>query len=243
MLNNNEDYVREIITDAQTLSERSLEVDVKKDNDEVRQIVLELKDTLRAHKNGVGLSAPQIGKNKRIFVINFNGDIRTFINPIITQVKGMALNREGCLSLPDKEYIVPRFNEINVMYQTPLAKTESKKFLGLAAYIFQHELDHLEGIILSDIGLEVGSEFDNATEEEKAQIINMYLESLDLKKKDLDKEIEENPELKKTKDAIDFMTKVQKGEVKVELEKVDDKTNKEISDKVAAALKEETSEN
>lgn len=239
MLNNNEDYVREIITNAQTLSERSLEVDVKKDNDEVRQIVLELKDTLRAHKNGVGLAAPQIGKNKRIFVINFNGDIRTFINPIITQVKGMALNREGCLSLPGKEYIIPRFNEINVMYQTPLAKIEERKFLGLAAYIFQHELDHLEGIILSDMGLEVDSEFDNATEEEKAQILHRHLESLDLKKKDLDKEIEENPELKKTKDAIDFMTKVQKGEVKVEFEKVDEETSKKIDEKLKSSINDD----
>lgn len=239
MISNDKNYVKEIVTDLNELSFRSDEVDVKKDNDEVRQIVLELKDTLRAHKNGVGLAAPQIGKNKRIFVINFNGDIKTFINPIITQVKGMALNREGCLSLPGKEYIIPRFNEINVMYQTPLAKIEERKFLGLAAYIFQHELDHLEGIILSDMGLEVDSEFDNATEEEKAQILHRHLESLDLKKKDLDKEIEENPELKKTKDAIDFMTKVQKGEVKVEFEKVDEETSKKIDEKLKSSINDD----
>lgn len=239
MISNDKNYVKEIVTDLNELSFRSDEVDVKKDNESVRETIVELKETLRAHKDGVGLAAPQIGKKQRIFVINFNGDIKTFINPIITQVKGMALNREGCLSLPGKEYIIPRFNEINVMYQTPLAKIEERKFLGLAAYIFQHELDHLEGIILSDMGLEVDSEFDNATEEEKAQILHRHLESLDLKKKDLDKEIEENPELKKTKDAIDFMTKVQKGEVKVEFEKVDEETSKKIDEKLKSSINDD----
>lgn len=243
MIDNNKNYVKEIITDLDKLSNRCDEVDVRKNNEAVRETVVELKQTLRESKTGVGLAAPQIGKKERIFVINFNGDIRTFINPIITQTKGMTINREGCLSLPGKEYLVPRYSQIEVMYQTPQGKSEARKMVGLAAYVFQHELDHLEGITIADIGLEVGEEFDNTTEEEREKIVEMFLESLDLKRKELQKEIEETPELKQTADAIDFMTKVQKGEVQVEVTQVDDKTNKEISDKVAAGLKEETSEN
>lgn len=239
MFNNNKNYVKEIVTDLTQLSNRCDEVDVRKNNETVRETVVELKQTLRESKTGIGLAAPQIGKKERIFVINFNGDIRAFINPIITQTKGMSINREGCLSLPGKEYLVPRYNQIEVMYQTALGKPESRKMVGMAAYVFQHELDHLEGITLADIGLEVGEEFDQASDDEKQKVVEMYLESLDLRRKELEKEIQEDPELKQTADAIDFMTKVQKGEVQVEVNQVDDKTHKEISDKVAAGLKEE----
>lgn len=239
MISNDKNYIKEIVTDLEKLSNRCDEVDVRKNNEAVRETVVELKQTLRESKNGVGLAAPQIGKKERIFVINFNGDIRAFINPIITQTKGMSINREGCLSLPDKEYLVPRYNQIEVMYQTALGKPESRKMVGMAAYVFQHELDHLEGITLADIGLEVGEDFDNATDEERQQVVEMYLESLDLKRKELQKEIEEDTELKQTADAIDFMTKVQKGEVQVEINQVDDKTHQQIADKVAEGLKEE----
>lgn len=209
--------VKEIITDVEQLSERCEEVDVRKENNLVREITLDLKQTLRENPTGVGLSANQIGYNKRIFVINFNGDIRTFINPIISNVKGFTLNRESCLSLPGKSYIRPRHNEIQVIYQTPLGKTESRKIVGLAAYVFQHELDHLDGLTLADIGLEVGEDFDNANEEERNEILKMYLDSLDIKQKEIEKEVEEDKDLKQTSDAIKFMEEVQKGNVKLEV--------------------------
>ena len=239
MISNDKNYVKEIVTDLSKLSNRCNEVDVRKNNEAVRETVVELKHTLRESKNGVGLAAPQIGKKERIFVINFNGDIRAFINPIITRTKGMCINREGCLSLPGKEYLIPRYNQIDVMYQTSLGKSESRKLMGMAAYVFQHELDHLEGVCISDIGLEVGEDFDNATDEERQKVVEMYLESLDLRRKELEKEIQEDPELKQTSDAVEFMTKVQKGEVQVEINQVDDETHQQIADKVAEGLKEE----
>lgn len=232
-------YIREIITDLSKINNRAKEIDIRKNNNEVRETILELKETLRQYDKGVALSAPQIGKDYRIFVINFKGDYRTFINPIITQVKGMTINRENSLSIPNKEFLIPRYGQIEVMYQTPLGKSESKKLIGLAAYIFQQQLDHLEGINISDIGLEIDDDFDKATDEEREQIVEMFLKSLDLKYKELEKEIEEDEDLKKTKDAIDFMTKVQRGEVEIEVEQVDDKVNNEIADKVANALKNE----
>lgn len=207
--------MKEIVTDVEKLSVRCEEIDIRKENALMREIIVELKDTLRASKTGVGLSANQIGYDKRIFVINFNGDIRSFINPIISNAKGLTLNREGCLSIPNKEYIRPRNTEITVVYQTPLGKTESRKLVGMAAYVFQHELDHLDGLLLSDIGLEITEDFDKASEEEKNQVIDMYLESLDIKKKEVEKEINENESLKKTSDAIKFIEKLQTGEVEL----------------------------
>lgn len=208
--------MKEIITDLEKLNDRCDEIDTRKENNEMREIILALKDTLRNNKDGVGLAAPQIGYNKRIFVINFNGDLRTFINPIITQAKGLTLSREGCLSLPGKTFIRPRNTEINVLYQTPLGKSESRKFVGLAANVFQHELDHLDGITLVDIGLEIDEAFDKATEEEKAQIIEMYMDSLDIKKKAADTEIQNSDELKQTNAAIDFMAKLQTGKIELD---------------------------
>lgn len=207
--------IKEIITDLNQLSERADEIDVRKENNEMREIILDLKQTLREHKNGVGLAAPQIGYNKRIFVVNFNGDIRSFINPVITQAKGLTINREGCLSLPGKEYLRPRNTEITVIYQTPLGKTESRKIFGMAAFVFQHELDHLDGITLADIGLQLDDNFDKASDEEKNELIKAYMDSLDIKQKDAEKEIEENPQLKQQADAIKFMEALQKGEVEL----------------------------
>jgi hypothetical protein len=107
------------------------------------------------------------------------------------------------------------------MYQTPLGKIESRQMLGQAAIIFQHAVDHLDGLTLQDVGLEVTEEFDKASDEERVEIINMYLDSLDLKRKELEKEIEENPELKQISDAIDFLESVQKGETVASIEDIE----------------------
>lgn len=195
------------------LGERCEEIDIRKENNLQREITVELKDTIRQHKDCVGLAANQIGYNKRIFVINFNGDLRTFINPIISNVKGFTLSRESCMSLPGKQFIRPRNTDITVVYQTPLGKTESRRLVGLAAEVFQHELDHLDGLTLADVGLELEEGFDELSEEDKNKILDMYLDSLDIKKKEVDKEIEENPELKQLSEATKFMEAVQQGKV------------------------------
>ena len=209
-----DEFEKEVITDLETLSERCDEIDVRKQASLVQEIVLGLKATLRAHKeNAVALAANQIGYNYRIFVIRFGeNDYRTFINPIITNAKGLTLNKESCLSIPGKEYIRPRNTEIEVMYQTPLGKAESRKMFGLAAFVFQHELDHLDGLNVSDIGLEIDDDFRNASEEEQNQLLDKYLEALDLKQKELKEEIDNDEELKQQSDAIDFMQSVIKGE-------------------------------
>lgn len=204
----------EIITDFEALSNRADEIDTRKENALVREIVVKLKETIREH-NLAGLSAPQIGYDKRIICINFKGDIRTFVNPIIVNVEGLEMSRETCSSLPGKTFIRPRHNKIAIMSQTPLGKTESRTLIGLAAKVFQHEVDHLDGLLLSDVGLEIDDDFDKATTEEKAEIIKAYLDSLDIRQKGLEQEIQEDKDLKQMSDAINFMTGVQKGEIKL----------------------------
>lgn len=226
----------EIITDLEKLGYRSYEneLDVRKGNKEVRDIVIELKNTMR-EKGLTSLSAPQIGHMKRIFVIDFSGDMRSFINPIISRANGLTLSREKCSSIPNKEYIRIRNTDIDVTYMTPMGKIESKRFFGLAAIKVQHAIDHLDGLLLPDVGLEVDEDYDNATDEEKTQIIDMFLESLDIKRKNIQKDIEEDKDLKQLSDAINFMTKLQKGEVQlgdtVTVHKEDNGTEETSTDK------------
>jgi hypothetical protein len=148
--------------------------------------------------------------------MNFNGNIRSFVNPIITNAGGLELSREKCHSLPDKEFIRTRHSKVSVTYQTPLGKIESVDFVGVAAKVFQHHLDHLDGLLLSDVSLEIDEEFDKATDKERQQVIEMYLDSLDLTRKELEKEIENDPENKQMADAIKFIQSVQSGETELE---------------------------
>lgn len=212
----NNKYIKEIVTDYEALSERCNEFDSIKENKDLQNIVLCLKNTIRANEGMLGLSANQIGFNKRIMCLNFNGDIRTFINPILTNVEGFELSREKCSSIPDKTFIRTRHSKVNVTFQTPLGKIESVELIGVAAKIMQHHIDHLDGLLLSDVSLEVDEMFDNATQEEREEVINMYLDSLDLAKKQIDKEIEEDPEYKQMSDAIKFIQSVESGETKIE---------------------------
>lgn len=209
--------IKEIITDLDKLDDRAEEIDCLKENSIVREATLNLKHTIQA-KNLTYLTGPQIGVNKRIMCINFNGDIRTFVNPILGAVKGFVLSREDCASIPGKEYILPRNAEVQIIYQTPTGKTQSNKLKGRAAFVAQAAVQALDGLYISDVGLPVLDGWDDLSEEEKDSVISDYLDSLDMKKKDIDKEIKEDKILNDTKEAIDFIQSVASGET--ELEKV-----------------------
>ena len=207
--------IKTIITDLEALDVRSDEIDVLKENDLVRETTLDLKHTIRAN-NLTHLSAPQIGVNRRIVCINFNGDIRTLINPAIQCVKGFVLSRETNPSLPDKEYILPRNSEVSIIYQTPTGKIQSNTFKGKAAFVLQDALSTLEGLYLNDVGLPLLEGWDELEEKDKDEIISDYLDSLDIKKKELDKDIEETPELKQISDGAKFLRALQNGEIEIE---------------------------
>ena len=197
------------------LSQRSDEIDIKTENNLMREIISSLKHTLEAN-NLVSLSAPAIGYKKRIFCIKFDTEIKTFINPVIAKQKGLELAKEVCSSIPGKTFIRPRNNDLMVMYQKPTGPIESRQLVGLTAIVFQHEMDHLDGLLLSDIGLEIDNDFESASEEEQNEVIDYYLESIDLKRKELDNIIKNDPELKQLSDGIDFMKSVYSGETQIE---------------------------
>ena len=212
----NKDYKKEIIRDIDSLGDRSEEIDPKKEGSLLQEIVLSLKQTMKDN-DIVSLSAPQIGYNKRVFCVRFgNTDYRTFVNPIIDNVRDLTFARETCHSIEDKEFIRPRYNFIRIIYMTPLGKIESREVRGRTAVVLQHCIDHLDGLLLSDIGIEIDEMFDKAPEAEREELLQKYAESLDIKQKELQKVIEDDKDLKQINDAIKFIDGVRSGAVELE---------------------------
>lgn len=203
---------------------RAQEINREKDGKLLREITANIKKTMR--KNGLtSLSAPGIGYNKRVFCIDFSDqEIKTFINPVITNAEGLQLAKEICSSIPGKEYIRPRNTTVDIIYETPTGKIKTNRFSDVAAFVIQHEIDHLECVTLEDIGLEIEPDFEEATQDERNEIINMYLDSLDLRQKDLDTEIESDDELKVVSERLKFTEALAKGEIT--FDKLDELTNK-----------------
>lgn len=106
---------------------------------------------------GVGLAAPQVGINKRLMVYNESGDSKKWlnevvmVNPKIIQFsEATDVENEGCLSFPDMRGDVKRSKWIKVEALNLKGKKMKKKFKGWEARIFQHEYDHLDGVVYPD---------------------------------------------------------------------------------------------
>jgi peptide deformylase len=105
---------------------------------------------------GVGLAAPQLGINKRVFVTAHTGAITSlavYINPVLRFLKEDKIpSIEGCLSIPGKRYEVSRHTDVEITAQD-LAGNEFKKTAnGFEAIVCQHENDHLDGILINSKG-------------------------------------------------------------------------------------------
>lgn len=219
--------VKDIITDPEILNDYSDVIDPRKDGNLVQQIVLDIKATMKAKKLQ-SLSAPQIGYKSRIFCIRFGeSDYRAFLNPIIETTNAFQFAREKCSSLPDKEFIRPRYGSIRVMYMTPMGEYKCNNIAGRSAIVFQHCLDHLDGLLLSNVGLEIDELFDQATDEEREEVLRAYAESLDIRQKQLEAEIQADDELKEIDDAIKFMDSVRTGETVLDNSFAENKKNEE----------------
>ncbi len=131
---------------------------VKKIDKKIKSIIKDLKDTLKNQKDpeGVGLAAPQIGINKRIFIIAPDGTPTVVINPKIKSVskvkpkKGKKSIMEGCLSLPYYYSPIRKPNKITVSYLDERGKKTTKTFKDFDAQVVAHEIDHLNGVLFID---------------------------------------------------------------------------------------------
>ena len=99
---------------------------------------------LMRDKGGLGLAAPQVGIDARMFITHW-GEI--FVNPVIWSGDCMIDSREGCLSLPGVIRVKRRFNKITLIDSN---RVESKVYEGEQAIVIQHECDHLKGTLITD---------------------------------------------------------------------------------------------
>lgn len=135
-------------------------VPIAPDYPEVKKLVEDMFSTLEAAE-GVGLAAPQIGRNIRLFIVDCTPWAdedpsctdykRAFINPEIYEFSPEKKTyNEGCLSFPGLHADVQRSLSIRIRYLDEAFEPHDEEFVGLKAWVIQHEYDHVEGVVFTD---------------------------------------------------------------------------------------------
>lgn len=105
--------------------------------------------------DGIGLAAPQVGRNERVIVVGIDGprgSVWRMVNPVITGRSGRQRSAEGCLSVARRHWNQPvnRALRIWVHYHDTVGREQHLKARGLLAAAIQHEIDHLDGVLFTD---------------------------------------------------------------------------------------------
>ncbi len=124
-------------------------------SESVQTLIQDLIDTMYNENGAVGLSAPQIGSNQRVVVIDVTAkttkdQLRVMINPEIVTISRKKMVREGCLSFPDYLVNVKRGTKSTVKYIDQHGQPQQIDVRDLEAVAVQHEIDHLDGILMID---------------------------------------------------------------------------------------------
>lgn len=123
---------------------------VDKIDDTIRTICKGMEDIMKEN-NGVGISGNQVGILKRIIVILNENKVVHMINPEIVIAKNeWEVDEEGCLSIPKTFIHKKRLKTIKVKYRDLKGKPHIEEYCGLTARVIQHEIDHLNGILMTD---------------------------------------------------------------------------------------------
>lgn len=120
------------------------------DHHAVEHIIKDMQHVMYAWR-GQGIAANQIGYTAQMCIINTKKTREVMINPqIVDTAKTFDVKEEGCLSLPGKKYMVPRFTSCTVIWYTPQGRRKQRKFKKHDARVVQHEIDHLFGVTIED---------------------------------------------------------------------------------------------
>ena len=113
-----------------------------------KQVIVDLQDTLRANRDRcVGLAANMIGSQKAIIIVAAGPFDIIMVNPVITKKSQPYQTEEGCLSHTGMKSTT-RYQKIEVRYQDAMGKTHTGTFTEFTAQVIQHEMDHLQGILI-----------------------------------------------------------------------------------------------
>jgi peptide deformylase len=128
-------------------------------DDVILGLVEDLVDTMREGPGSVGVAAPQIGVSLRVCVVDVSGNrhgkennhgLLVLVNPEILRREGVAVMREGCMSVPDYTGDVERATTIELHYLDSQGSPRTIEASGFEAVAIQHEMDHLDGILFLD---------------------------------------------------------------------------------------------
>jgi len=150
--------IRRILTGTGNTELRKKSEPVAKVTKEITKLIKDLKQTLEASDNGIGLAAPQIGVHKRIILISLLdhkdrvSKILTLINPeILSYSEDTCVMEEGCLSVPDFYADVERPCDVEVQYLDEKGHKQRIFLNGYPSREVQHEIDHLDGVLFTDL--------------------------------------------------------------------------------------------
>ena len=119
-------------------------------NRRLHQLLDDMKETL-IDANGVGLAAPQVGILRRVVLVDTGDEVLELINPSLLETSGEQVGAEGCLSVPGKYGLVKRPNYAKVRAQDRDGNWFEAEGEELIARCFCHELDHLDGILYTEV--------------------------------------------------------------------------------------------
>lgn len=136
---------------------KQVSVDVDTVDENVRRFIADLEATMRAGPGGVGIAAPQVGEFRRIAIVDVSSKPKipnhgrlVLINPEILHWEGMAVGREGCMSVPDFTGNVIRAEKIKLQALDEQGQQQHYELEGFEARAVQHEVDHLDGLLFLD---------------------------------------------------------------------------------------------
>lgn len=135
--------IRPIVRDMMFLQRKSTPVTA-----EDSAVIIDLADTLRAHLHEcVGMAANMIGVNRCVIAVAVGQRVMTLCNPVLLEKQQPYVTQESCLSL-DGARSCTRYRKITVRYQDEQMAYHTQTFSGFVAQIIQHEMDHLQGILI-----------------------------------------------------------------------------------------------
>ena len=117
---------------------------------DLQKLIEDLLDTVHAAE-GAGLAAPQIGISQRVTIARIGEEFVPLVNPeILWKSDQVIVGEEGCLSLPDIWLQIPRAKEIVLRFSDEKGEEHERKLEGFDARVVQHEVDHLDGVLIVD---------------------------------------------------------------------------------------------
>lgn len=141
--------LRKILTDREPALHKVCR-SVEKFDGRLHRLLDDMRDTLE-EANGVGLAAPQVGILRRVVVVDTGEEVLELVNPTMLETSGEQEGAEGCLSVPGKYGLVKRPYHAKVRAQDRYGNWFEAEGEELIARCFCHELDHLDGIVYTEV--------------------------------------------------------------------------------------------